>query len=102
MGKGPNDAKQTQGLYHAKYAIVDRTVSLVGSYNLDPRSERHNSETAIAFEQPALARELIALFEHDLATSRRIREAEAATFEKPKSLRARLGKQFAALFEDLM
>ncbi len=101
-GKAPGDAKQTQGLYHAKYAIVDRTISLVGSYNLDPRSERHNSETAIVFEQPALAAELIGLFERDLATSRRIPEAEAATFEKPESVRARLGKSFAAMFEDLM
>jgi len=102
MGKKAGDAKQTQGLYHAKYAIVDRTISLVGSYNLDPRSERHNSETAIVFEQPALAAELMSLFEEDLATSRRISVEEAATFGNPETAREKLTKGLAWMFEDLM
>ncbi len=102
QGKAPGDARQTQGLYHAKYAVVDRTLALVGSYNLDPRSERHNSETALVFEQPALAAELAALYERDLSTSRRISAAEAASFEKPASVRKRLTKELAALVEDQM
>ncbi|HEX5062457.1 MAG TPA: phosphatidylserine/phosphatidylglycerophosphate/cardiolipin synthase family protein [Kofleriaceae bacterium] len=99
QGKAASDATQTQGLYHAKFAVVDRTLSLVGSYNLDPRSEIHNSETAIVFEQPALAAQLISLYEHDLTTSRRITDAEAAGFEKPDSVQRRMKKDFAALFE---
>jgi phosphatidylserine/phosphatidylglycerophosphate/cardiolipin synthase-like enzyme len=102
QGKAAADAKQTQGLYHAKYAIVDRAIALVGSYNLDPRSERHNSETAIVFEHPTLAAELVTLFEHDLTTSRRITPAEAAAFERPASVRERFNKELAALFEDQM
>jgi cardiolipin synthase C len=102
QGKAATDARQTQGLYHAKFVVVDRRVALVGSYNLDPRSERHNSETAIVFEQPALATELGALYERDLTTSRRIQPAEAARFESPGTLRHRLAKDFAAMFEDLM
>jgi phosphatidylserine/phosphatidylglycerophosphate/cardiolipin synthase-like enzyme len=102
QGKAPTDARQTQGLYHAKFAVVDHTLALVGSYNLDPRSERHNSETAIVFEQPALAAELRALFQHDLTSSRRIPEAEANRFEKPDSVRERFAKDFTGLFEGLM
>jgi putative cardiolipin synthase len=102
QGKAPGDARQTQGLYHAKFAVVDRAVALVGSYNLDPRSERHNSETALVFEHPALAAQLATLFAHDLATSRQITATEAAAFERPASVRKRLAKELAGLFEDQM
>jgi phosphatidylserine/phosphatidylglycerophosphate/cardiolipin synthase-like enzyme len=102
QGRAPGDARQTQGLYHAKFAIVDRTFALVGSYNLDPRSERLNSETAIVFEHPALAAQLVTLFERDLTTSRRVTAAEAASFERPESARERLTKDLARLFEDQM
>lgn len=79
QGKAPTDARQTQGLYHAKYAVVDHSVALVGSYNLDPRSERLNSETAIVFENPTLAQQVADLYARDLSTSRQISAAEAAT-----------------------
>ena len=94
--------KQTQGLLHAKYAIVDRQVALVGSYNLDPRSERLNSESAIVFESDILAAQLLDLYKGDLSTSRQISAKEAATFEKPASAKKRLEKDLAALFEDLL
>ncbi|HEY5924232.1 MAG TPA: phosphatidylserine/phosphatidylglycerophosphate/cardiolipin synthase family protein [Kofleriaceae bacterium] len=102
QGKASADQRQTQGLYHAKYAVVDRKVALVGSYNLDPRSERHNSETALVFEQDALAQELAKLYERDLSTSRQIDATEAFTFEKPESVRQRFAKDLAGLFEDQM
>ena len=54
------------------------------------------------FEHPALAAELAALYERDLSTSRRIGEAEAATFEKPASVRRRVTKELASLLEDQM
>ena len=102
QGKAPADARQTQGLYHAKYAVVDHSVALVGSYNLDPRSERLNSETAIVFEQPALAQQVADLYARDLSTSRQISAAEAATFERPESVRQRFKKELAQLFEGQM
>lgn len=101
LGKRPREAKQTQGLLHAKYAVVDRAVGLVGSYNLDPRSERLNSETAIVFEHARLSGELARLFlEQDLATSRRITATEAAVFDKPPTVMQRFKKELAGLFED--
>ena len=101
LGKGPGDAKQTQGLLHAKFAVIDRQLSLVGSYNLDPRSERLNSESALVYESPTLGGELARTFlERDLVTSRRITAAEAAAFERPASVLRRFQRGFARLFED--
>jgi putative cardiolipin synthase len=101
LGKAATDAKPKQGLLHAKFAVADREVALVGSFNLDPRSERLNSESAIVFEQPALADELARTYlERDLAVSRRIGSEEAATFDKPATVYARFQKDFAGLFED--
>jgi putative cardiolipin synthase len=39
IGRTDGDPVQ-QGTMHSKFAVVDRRVALVGSYNLDPRSER--------------------------------------------------------------
>ena len=55
QGKRPTDARQTQGLFHAKYAVVDRTIALVGSYNLDPRSRDLNKEIGVVADSPELA-----------------------------------------------
>lgn len=41
--------------------VVDRQLSLVSSYNLDPRSERLNSESAIV-ESTVLAERLAQIF----------------------------------------
>ena len=88
-----------QGTMHAKFAVADRRVALVGSYNLDPRSERLNGETAIVFEQAAVAAQLArAVLERDARYSREITPAEAAGFEDPEDLidrfRVRLGRWF--------
>ena len=100
LGRQPSVAKQTQGLLHAKYAVVDRKLALVGSYNLDPRSERLNSESAIVFENDALAQRLATTFtDQDLSTSRQILAREAATFEQPASIRQRFEKDLAEIFE---
>ena len=49
-GQRSDSANQTEGTIHAKYAVFDRLVSIVGSYNMDPRSRALNSESAIVFE----------------------------------------------------
>ena len=101
QGRAVGEPKQTQGLLHAKFAVVDGEVALVGSFNLDPRSEHLNSESALVFENPALADQLARTFrERDLLTSRRIEPAEAATFERPARVFQRFKQDFAGLFED--
>lgn len=100
-GKRAGQAQASEGLLHAKFAVVDRRFSLVGSHNLDPRSERLNSESALVYENAALAEQLARTFlDEDLAKSRRISAAEAATFEKPASVYRRFKKELAGLFEE--
>ena len=47
-----------EGTLHAKFAVADGSEAIIGSYNLDPRSERLNSETALAIQSPQVAAEL--------------------------------------------
>jgi len=91
---------QTEGTIHAKYAVFDRRYALVGSYNLDPRSEKLNSETAIVFENAPLSTELAEIFyENDLAYSRRVTPKDAAEFSEPIDAFYKLRKEFGSLFE---
>jgi phosphatidylserine/phosphatidylglycerophosphate/cardiolipin synthase-like enzyme len=95
-----DDDPVVQGTMHAKYAVVDRRLSLVGSYNLDPRSERLNSETALVFENAELATRLARLLlERDLHYSHRVTASEAANFADPEETITRFRKRIGHLFE---
>lgn len=41
--------KNGLGLNHSKFAVFDRQMVIVGSYNLDPRSHNLNSESVVTF-----------------------------------------------------
>jgi putative cardiolipin synthase len=98
-----DQSQQTEGTIHAKYAIFDRRYSLVGSYNLDPRSEKLNSETAIVFENDKLSTELAKMFyENDLAYSRQVTPEDANEFNEPTDALYKLRKEFGDLFEPLL
>lgn len=100
IGTAPNDPV-IQGTMHSKYAVADRRVALVGSYNLDPRSEKLNSETALVFEEPGLAAELAYwLIENDLRYSRRVTPAAAAGFADPEDVIYRFRKSIGHLFKE--
>ena len=51
---------------HAKAFAFDRRIGFVGSYNLDPRSSRLNTEMGVVFDCPALAKRLPEETERDL------------------------------------
>ena len=53
------------GRLHAKLGIIDRSVVLIGSMNLDPRSDHTNTEIGIGLNSPELAEELMAFFQLD-------------------------------------
>jgi phosphatidylserine/phosphatidylglycerophosphate/cardiolipin synthase-like enzyme len=100
VGQSADESARGQGTMHSKYAVFDGERSLVGSYNLDPRSERLNSETALAFHEPQLTQQLRTLFlGNDLRFSREITAAEAATFEQPEAVIERFRKSIGHLFE---
>jgi cardiolipin synthase len=99
IGVEPGGASPRYGTMHSKFAVVDRRLSIVGSYNLDPRSARLNSETALAFENPQLAGALArSILEYDLRFSDPVSPAEAAEFVSPgdtiERYRAKLGRAF--------
>lgn len=57
----------SESALHSKAIIYDRHKLWIGSANYDPRSRRLNAELGLLIDSPALAHELLALLEHDLA-----------------------------------
>jgi phosphatidylserine/phosphatidylglycerophosphate/cardiolipin synthase-like enzyme len=100
-GQAAGESSRGQGTMHSKYAVIDRERALVGSYNLDPRSEKLNSETAVVFLEPELAGQLRTSFiENDLKYSREVTREMAAGFETPESVVTRFRKSIGHLFEE--
>jgi hypothetical protein len=52
---------------HGKSMVVDKEISFVGSYNLDPRSETMNTEAGLFIRDRSFARLLQAHIEQDMA-----------------------------------
>lgn len=83
---------------HSKTLVIDDDIAIVGTANLDNRSFRLNFEVvAILYDRPAAA-ELAAVFEADLADSRRIAVGDL----NGKSLPRRLGEASARLLSPLL
>jgi len=57
---------------HAKTAVLDGSLAVVGSFNLDPRSQRLNTELAVVIDDPTWADELATTMEDHLANSAQI------------------------------
>lgn len=100
QGRRYDQKRRTEGTIHAKYAVFDRRYALVGSYNLDPRSEKLNSETAVVFESDDLSTALAKIFyENDLTYSRQVTPQDAEAFNEPTDAFYKLRKEFGSLFE---
>ena len=99
-GQAADESTRSQGTMHSKFAVVDKQRSLVGSYNLDPRSEKLNSETAVVFLEPGLSQQLRhKFFEDDLNYSSEVTLEQAAEFEAPEDVIKRFRKSIGELFE---
>lgn len=59
----PGESKNTPLRLHTKAAVVDGETVFIGSVNLDPRSERINTEFGLLIRSPELARQALTLFE---------------------------------------
>ncbi len=57
--------RQARGRLHAKLALIDRHWVLLGSMNLDPRSERLNTEVGVKVSSYELAHALIYAYQMD-------------------------------------
>jgi putative cardiolipin synthase len=62
MGSGSGGSSSSASL-HAKTFAMDRSRIFVGSFNLDPRSARLNTEMGVVMESPPLATQLASAFE---------------------------------------
>ena len=101
VGQAADEPARKQGTMHSKFAVFDSRRGLVGSYNLDPRSEKLNSETAVVFLQPDLAGQLrMKLIDEDLRYAREVTPEEAARFEAPDSVIERFRKSLGQIFEE--
>jgi len=101
QGRRTHATEQTEGTMHAKFAVFDRRISIVGSYNLDPRSRALNSESAIVFENEELSRQLADMFyKNDLDFSRQITLEDIKAFTESTDAIYKLRKQFGTLIED--
>jgi phosphatidylserine/phosphatidylglycerophosphate/cardiolipin synthase-like enzyme len=100
IGTRPGDPNP-QGTMHSKFAVADRRVSLVGSYNLDPRSERLNSETALVFDNDRLSRSLAeVIVESDLSYAVEVTPEAAAGYVVPEDAMEHFRKSLGDAFVD--
>jgi len=51
---------------HTKAFVVDRSLSMIGSYNMDPRSRIWNSEIGLLIESEEFAEKVLEIMERDL------------------------------------
>jgi cardiolipin synthase len=63
-------------MVHAKTAVIDGEVTLVGSSNLDPLSMRRNYELNLLVADPETGAGMRAMFARDLATAKRVDAGE--------------------------
>ena len=59
----------SRGTLHAKTVIIDRQVVFVGSFNLDPRSERLNTEDGIVVRSAEIGAQATRLFDQGISPS---------------------------------
>jgi phosphatidylserine/phosphatidylglycerophosphate/cardiolipin synthase-like enzyme len=101
QGRRTNASEQTEGTIHAKYAVFDCRVSIVGSYNMDPRSRTLNSESAIVFENKNLSRQLADMYyENDLDFSKQITLEDTVAFSDSADAVYQLQKDFGIFIEN--
>jgi putative cardiolipin synthase len=79
------DVREYKGpdMLHAKSAVIDGRTVLVGSYNIDPRSQNLNAEAMCVAEDEELARQLLASIEQHL------QNAWTVAAHRPRISRAR-------------
>jgi phosphatidylserine/phosphatidylglycerophosphate/cardiolipin synthase-like enzyme len=62
----------SQASLHAKVMVIDRKTVLVGSMNMDPRSQKLNSEMGFVIRSPVIAEQLAKIFDEVSATGYRV------------------------------
>lgn len=68
-GAGGSKSGTSRASLHSKAVIIDRSLAVIGSMNLDLRSQQKNSEVALLIRSPALAGQAARLVENAFARS---------------------------------
>lgn len=82
-------------MFHVKVMIVDEFLVSTGSTNFDERSFRLNDEANLNIYDPVFAKQQVAVFDADLAKSKRITLA----MWKARPLREKIAEKFASLLD---
>jgi len=91
--KGPD-------VLHAKSIVVDGRVALIGSYNIDPRSQYLNTEVMCMSEDEELARELLEAIDAHIENAWTIhRSARGPRISRAESLRIWVARLLLPLIE---
>ncbi len=56
-----------QASLHAKMYVVDRSKIVIGSFNFDPRSQELNTEIALIIYSPAIAEQILKMFDDTIS-----------------------------------
>jgi phosphatidylserine/phosphatidylglycerophosphate/cardiolipin synthase-like enzyme len=80
------------GIHHGKYAVFDDQISVVGSYNMDPRSIHYNSEAVAIIANPVLAQTLSNVYFQDISSMNAVEVSyqTALTFNQGGDLLSKL------------
>ncbi len=75
---------QSRASLHAKAYVIDRSILVIGSMNLDPRSAKLNTELALVIHSKPIAEEAAKLFENGISpkVSWQVQLASAAVTEE--------------------
>ncbi|MBK0390959.1 phospholipase D family protein [Ramlibacter algicola] len=66
-GAGGSKSASSRASLHSKAVVIDRRLSVIGSMNLDLRSQRKNSEVALVLRSPAIAQRVAGVVERSFA-----------------------------------
>lgn len=83
---------------HAKSAVVDGRVTVIGSYNIDQRSHYLDLEGVSVIEDEEVAREVLAAIAQHAAVSWRVEGGSRPPDERRMRMRSLLGLRAARLF----
>ena len=95
LAAGAEISEYQPTMYHVKVMIVDEFMVSTGSTNFDERSFRLNDEANLNIYDAAFAKEQVAVFEADLAKSKRI----TLDMWEARPLREKIAEKFASLLD---
>ena len=97
LGSGVRLYRYRDGFMHQKLVIVDDRVVMIGTKNLDNRSQRLNFELSALFIDRELTTQASELFERDLAASTEVQEGALARQPLWFRFAARAARLFAPI-----